>query len=93
MAMKFIATLIMLAGLFGTVGCKTTDNFTDDMQVKRTNSAKPVEEEENFPAAVSKLLPADQLDARNAHAQSKLLNEHLEREKSQLGKTATAQRD
>lgn len=92
--MKFIATLIMLLGLFTAVGCKTTpDTFTDDMQAKGTNSAKPVEEEENFPAAVSKLLPADQLDARNAHAQSKLLNEHLEREKSQLGRTATAQRD
>jgi hypothetical protein len=92
MAMKYIATCLMLAGLFGAVGCTPVEKVPEQSQAKRVNHTKPVEEDD-FPATVSKLLPADQLDARNAKAQSKLLNDQIEREKSQLNKTETAQRD
>jgi hypothetical protein len=82
----------MLAGLFGAVGCTPVEKVPEQTQAKRVNNTRPVEEDD-FPAAVSKLLPADQLDARNARAQSKLLHEQLEREAGQFNKTETAQRD
>jgi hypothetical protein len=92
MDMKFIAACLMLGGLFGSIGCTGVDKVQEPTQAKRVNTSKSAQEDD-VPAAVSKLLPSEQLDARNAHAQSKLLNEKMQSEMSQLERSATAQRD
>lgn len=90
--MKFIATCFLLAGLFGGVGCNNMEKVPEQTQAKRTKTSKPLEEE-NVPAAVSKLLPAEQLDAANAQAQIKAFEQQLAREKGQLERTESANRD
>ena len=91
--MKFFAKCVMFAGLLGSVGCTGVDKAPERTQAKRIKSPKPQVQEENIPAAVSKLLPPEQVDARNARAQARVFEEQLSREKSQLERTETAQRD
>lgn len=90
--MKRIAVGLLFLGFAGVIGCTGVDKVPEGTQAKRVDTRKAAETAD-FPAAVSKLLPPDQLDARNAHAQAKLLNQQLEREKEQFGRTATAQRE
>lgn len=90
--MKTLATWVLLSGLMGSVGCTMFEKQPDGTQAMRTKRNKPVDDAE-IPDAVTKLLPADQVDARNAHAQSKLLRDQIDREMSQVNRSATAQRD
>lgn len=91
--MKFIATCVMLAGLLGSVGCTTTDQEKAPSRrgMMQSKSAKPVEEG-SVPAAVSKLLPAENIDQSNYQAQMKILADQLDREKGQFDKTESARR-
>ena len=90
--MKLIAKYVVLAGLLGSVGCTGIEKAPESPQVKSTKSAKPIEEE-NVPEAVSKLLPPEQIDERNANAQARAMFDQLQREKGQLERTESAKRE
>jgi len=92
--MQFIAKLVVLAGLFATIGCTNTQGEIrpDQTQAKRLKNAKPLEDD-SVPESVAKLLPKEQVDARNSHAQAQAMLDQLEREKSQLERTESAKRD
>lgn len=90
--MKFFTTFAMFAALFTAVGCTPIEKQPDSPKPKRVKTEKPTEEE-NVPASVSKLLPPEQLNADNAHAQTKAMFDQLDREKNQMEKTASAKRE
>ncbi len=84
----------MLAALLGSVGCTTTDQekLPANPGMMQSKSGKPVDEN-NVPAAVSKLLPAERIDQSNYQAQMRILADQLDREKSQFEKTESARRN
>jgi hypothetical protein len=79
--------MVLLAGLLA-VGCTSMKKETQPDQTKKTAAAKPASDQ--VPAPVAKLLPAEQLDPNNVHAQAQLMEQTLNREKGQTEQTATA---
>ncbi|MCE9531254.1 MAG: hypothetical protein K8T89_09055 [Planctomycetes bacterium] len=86
--MKRIYHCLLLAGLL-SVGCTSLKNEQSPDSAKKSTSAKP----NDVPVAVMKLLPKEELNARNAHAQSQLLNDVLSKEMTRAEKTESAKRD
>lgn len=88
---------LLLAGLLGCVGCMNNsgEKLPDAPPPKRTAKAeaRPDLGDDEVPAAVSKLLAPEQLNARNANAQAKAMADQLMREKGQLGRTESARND
>ena len=74
------------------IRCTGPEKLPDQTQAQRTRSNRVIEED-NVPPAVSKLLPPDQVDEKNARAQAKLFADELSREKGQLDKTESASRE
>lgn len=79
-----------LCGLLA-IGCTSTKSSTQPDPSKNLAAVKPAGDK--VPAPVARLLPAEQLDPTNAHAQARLLEESLMRENGQMDRTATARRE
>jgi hypothetical protein len=76
--MKCICLSLSLAGLIAT-GCMQTSKRPAPPQTQTTSAAKP-EVVDAAAAPVSKLLPADELNAGNAKTQAQILDETLKKE-------------
>jgi hypothetical protein len=87
--MKLIGKYLLLAGLLAGAGC-TRDEIRPD-SVKKTSTLKTADDD--VPTPVSKLLPADQLNDKNANAQAQAMYDALKKEKNQIERTESAKND
>ena len=86
-----IGKCLVLASLFIGTGCTDTEKRPEPPKKSVSSKVKPADVD--VPVAVSKLLPTEQVNEKNAHAQAQIMFNDLSKEKGNLERTESAKRE